>query len=124
MSQENKDIAVDFLLLASSGKVDEAYEKYVDMNGKQHNVYFPAGFPALQEAMREAHEVSPNQSFTPMMVLSDGDLVVVHSRVIRQSNDPVISVVHMFRIENGKIIEMWDTGIEVPPDSPNADGAF
>ena len=124
MSQDKKDIAVQFLTLAASGKVDEAYETYVDMNGKHHNVYFPTGFPALKEAMKEAHEQSPNKSFTPKTVLCEGDLVAVHSSVIRESDAPEISVVHMFRIESGKIVEMWDTGIEVPADSPNTDGAF
>jgi hypothetical protein len=35
-----------------------------------------------------------------------------------------MSVVHMFRIRNGKIAEMWDCGQQIPKDSPNTDGAF
>ncbi len=124
MHQDLKEVAVQFLQLAASGKIDEAYDRYVDMKGKHHNVYFAAGFPALKQAMGDAHKQSPNKSFTPKHVLCDGDLVAVYSRVIRESGGPDISVVHMFRIENGKIVEMWDCGMEIPTDCPNADGAF
>ena len=124
MHEDTKDFALRFLTLAASGKVDEAYDKYVDMQGKHHNVFFPAGFSALKKAMKDSHAQEPNKQFTPQNVLCDGDLVAVHSRLIRARGGPEISVVHMFRIENGKIVEMWDTGMEVPLDSPNTDGAF
>jgi hypothetical protein len=35
-----KDIAISFLKLASSGKVREAYEKYVHPDFSHHNPYF------------------------------------------------------------------------------------
>ena len=124
MNQDPKAVALQFLQLAASGQVDEAYDNYVDMSGKHHNVYFPAGFPSLREAMKDAHKKSPNRLFTPKTVLADGDLVAVHSHLIRAGSAPEISVVHIFRIAKGKIVEMWDTGMELPSDSPNSDGEF
>lgn len=124
MPHDNKDIAVQFLKLAAAGKVDEAYDRFVDMSGKHHNVYFPAGFAALKQAMKDAHAAEPNKEFTPKNVLCDGDLVAVHSRLVRAKGGPDISVVHILRIANGKIVEMWDTGMEIPKDCPNKDGAF
>lgn len=35
-----------------------------------------------------------------------------------------IAVVHMFRFENGKILEMWDVGQVMEKDSPNENGMF
>jgi predicted SnoaL-like aldol condensation-catalyzing enzyme len=77
-----------------------------------------------QSTRKDAHEKSPNKNFTQKTVLCDGDLVAVHSSVIRVSDAPEISVVHLFRIKGGKIVKMWDCGMEVPQEMPNADGAF
>jgi hypothetical protein len=35
-----KDIAIDFLKLASSDKVDEAYDKYIHPGFIHHNAYY------------------------------------------------------------------------------------
>lgn len=110
--------------MAAAGQVNEAYEMYVDMSGKHHNVYFPAGFAALKLAMIDSHSAEPNKTFTPINAICEGDLVAVHSRLIRQKDAPEISVVHILRVKNGKIVEMWDTGAEIPANSPNIDGAF
>jgi hypothetical protein len=37
-----KEIAIAFLHLASSGKVREAYEKYIHPEFQHHNPYFPS----------------------------------------------------------------------------------
>lgn len=54
-TQAHKQAAVQFLRLAVAGRIDEAYQRYVDMNGKHHNPYFSAGFPALKKGMIENH---------------------------------------------------------------------
>jgi hypothetical protein len=33
-------------------------------------------------------------------------------------------VVHLFRFQGDKVVEMWDLGQAVPADSPNQDGIF
>ncbi len=118
------NIALDFLRLVIAGYIADAYEKYVDMNGKHHNVYFPAGFSVLQKAMEDNHAQFPNKILTTKNILADGNLAAVHSHVQMSSDDKGISVVHIFRFSNGKIIEMWDVGGSIPEDSPNLDGAF
>lgn len=117
-----KDIAVDFLRLVTAGNIDEAYEKYVDMNGKHHNMYFPAGFSSLKDAMRENHKQFPNKEFEIKNTISEGSMVAVHSSI--SLGEKQISVVHIFRFEKGKISEMWDIGQEIPKELPNKDGAF
>jgi len=57
-------------------------------------------------------------------VLPEGDLVGVHSRVSHGSNQPEISVVHIFRFAGDQIDELWDVGMQAPPDSPNKNGMF
>jgi predicted SnoaL-like aldol condensation-catalyzing enzyme len=122
--QAYKQTAVDFLQLVVSGHIEEAYDKYVDMQGKQHNVYFPAGFSALKQAMIENHVQFPNKRLTVKNVLGDGDLVAVHSNIVMKSGEPGLAVVHIFRFNEGRIAEMWDIGEAIPADSPNQVGAF
>ncbi|HLD04444.1 MAG TPA: nuclear transport factor 2 family protein [Candidatus Nanoarchaeia archaeon] len=120
----HKQSATSFLNLIIAGKIDEAYEKYVNLQGKHHNAYFPAGFPVLKKAMMEAHIQSPNKQFTIKNVLEDGDLVAVHSHLIINPGEKGMITLHMFRFKDNKIVEMWDCGQPIPNDSPNKDGAF
>lgn len=46
--RSHKQTATDFLKLVVAGQIGEAYRKYVDMQRKHHNPFFPAGSPALQ----------------------------------------------------------------------------
>lgn len=121
----NKEIAVTFLKSVVAGKIDEACEKFVDMKGKHHNLFFPAGFPALRQAMKDNQEQFPGKSFTVKNALQDGSFVVTHSHLIMNAEDKTGKIaVHFFRFENGKIIEMWDVGMSIPENSPNQDGPF
>ncbi|MBI3334395.1 ester cyclase, partial [Candidatus Pacearchaeota archaeon] len=101
-----------------------AYEKYVDMNGKHHNMYFPAGFDSLKKAMKENHEKFPEKKFSIKHVIGEGEMAIAHSHLTFNSGGKEMIVFHMFRFKNGKIVEMWDCGQEIPDDIPNKDGAF
>ena len=119
-----KQVAVKFLRLVVVGRIDEAYEKHVDMRGKHHNPYYPAGFPALKKAMIDNHVEFPGKQIAVKNVLGDGDLVAVHSHIVLRPGETGVTVVHMFRFQGDRIIEMWDCGQSVPTDSPNKDGVF
>src|SRR5208283_1856004 len=120
----NRESAVQFLDLVIEGKIDEAYRRFVNMDGKHHNVFFAAGFATLHEAMKENHVQFPDKRMTVKNVLSDGDLVAVHSRIIPRGGDPGLIAVHLFRFDGGRIAEMWDCGQAIPAESPNRAGAF
>ncbi|MFZ2097887.1 MAG: hypothetical protein WAV05_14740 [Anaerolineales bacterium] len=122
--QANKERAVDFLQLVVSGKIDEAYEYYVNMHGKHHNMYYSAEFNSLKKGMLESHAQFSNKRLMVKNVLGDSDLVAIHSNIIMKTSEPGIAAVHIFRFEEGKIVEMWDIGQVIPLDSPNRIGAF
>jgi predicted SnoaL-like aldol condensation-catalyzing enzyme len=107
-----------------AGNIDEAYQKYVDMNGKHHNPFFPAGFPALLKAMKENHGQFPNKQINVKHVLTDGNIVAVHSELVLSPGGPAMVVFHVLRFSGDKVVEMWDCGQAVPADSPNNDGAM
>jgi predicted SnoaL-like aldol condensation-catalyzing enzyme len=116
--------AVQFLQLVTAGRIDEAYQKYVDMNGKHHNCYFPAGFPALKKAMIDNHKQFPAKKYTVKNVIGEGNMVAVHAHLALKQDDNGMVVVHICRFEGDKIVEFWDCGQAIPADMPNNDGAF
>lgn len=120
----NKQTALDFLNMVVSNRVDEAFDKYVDMSGKHHNVHTPAGFPALAQGMKDSDVQFPNKQFKSLFALEEGDKVAVYSSVVLKPKELEVAVTHIFRFVDGKIVEMWDVGMILPTEEINADGAF
>lgn len=123
-SDPDKEAAVQFLQLVVAGRINQAYERYVDMGGTHHNPFFRAGFLELRQAMIEDHARFPAKQLLVKHVLGDGDMVAVHSRLVVTAGEAGMVVVHLFRFHDNRIVEMWDCGQPVPADSPNKDGAF
>ncbi len=115
---------MDFLRLASSGKVREAFQKYVGPGFRHHNPYFQGDSESLIVAMEENAIKNPNKIFEMKRALQDGDMVAVHSRVQQNPNDAGAAVIHIFRFDGNFISELWDVGQPVPEDSPNQNGMF
>jgi predicted SnoaL-like aldol condensation-catalyzing enzyme len=124
MANQNKDAAVSFLKMASSGDVREAYSKFVGPGFRHHNPYFEGSAEALMTAMQENARENPNKTLDVKRVIAEGDLVAVHSHVRQNPDDLGGAVVHLFRFENGRIVELWDLGQPVPGESPNQYGMF
>lgn len=121
----NKEKAISFLKMAASGKVKEAYDKFIASNFVHHNQYFKGDRQSLLNAMEEASKHSPNRSFEVKQIIEEGPTVITHSLVTRQdSNEPKIAVVHIFRFDHEKIVELWDLGQLIDPNSPNENGVF
>jgi predicted SnoaL-like aldol condensation-catalyzing enzyme len=122
---KHKEAAMSFLKMAGMGQVEEAYVRYVAPSFTHHNQYFKGDRQSLLKAMQEASKTSPNKSIEIKRVYEDGDTVVTHSRVTRQDAEaPDIAVVHIFRFEKDRIVELWDLGQPISKDSPNENGMF
>ena len=117
-----KETATSFLKLAGSGNVKEAFAQFIAPDFIHHNQYFEGNSEALKVAMEEAHQSSPNKSVEIKFSYLDGDNVITHSLVVKE--DMEIAVVHIFRFENDKIVELWDLGQVIDKDSPNENGLF
>jgi predicted SnoaL-like aldol condensation-catalyzing enzyme len=122
--ENKKDIAVSFLQLASSGKVREAYRKYVHPEFRHHNPYFKGDRASLLAGMEESGIKFPNKVLEVVRVLEDGDYVVVHGKVRLNPDLPEIALMHIFRFGDDLIIEEWEAAQEVPNESPNESGMF
>jgi len=123
-SGSHKDAAIEFLRLCATGKVREAYERFVALGFRHHNVHFPGDRESLIRGMEEASHKFPATKIDVKLALEDGDLVAVYSRVKLDPGGPEVAVVHILRFEGDKVVEMWDVGQAVPADSPNKLGSF
>ena len=53
MNDNNRDAAVSFLKMSSSGKVREAYATFIGPNFRHHNPYFEGSAKTLMDGMEE-----------------------------------------------------------------------
>ncbi len=120
----NKQNAVDFLQMIVARKIKEAYKKYTSPKMIHHCAWFPHDAESLMNGMIEAHTKNPNTTIDIKHTLEDGNLVAVHLHVKHNAQELGYAIVHLFRFDNGKIVEMWDVGQEVPKESPNKKGMF
>ena len=123
-SQTLKEAAIEFLTLAASGKVSEAYARHVGFGFRHHNPNFRGDAASLKEAMQENASKNPNKALKVQRALQDGNEVAVLSHVQQHPGDRGGAVVHIFRFEGGRIVELWDIGQEVPEGSINENGMF
>ena len=124
MANQNKDAAISFLKMASRGDVSEAYSKFVGPGFRHHNPYFDGSAETLMTAMEENARENPNKTLDVKRAIAEWDLVAVHSHVRQGPDDRGAAVVHLFRFEEGRIVELWDLGQEAPAESPNQYGIF
>lgn len=118
----NKEKAISFLQLAGTGSVNEAYDSFVSDHFLHHNPYFKGDRESLKIAMEEAHKTSPNISVDIKKVFEDNESIITHSHIIKK--DMEIAVVHIFKFENGKIVELWDLAQILDKNSTNENGVF
>ena len=124
MADSNKNAAVSFLKMAASGKVQEAYSKFVGEGFRHHNPFFEGSAESLQAGMQASASQNPDKVLDVKRVIADGELVAVHSHVQQKPGERGAAVVHIFRFENGRIVELWDLGQPLPDESPNQFGMF
>ena len=124
MADNNKDAAVSFLKLAASGKVREAYSQFVGVGFRHHNPFFEGSAETLMAGMEENARQNPSRVLEVKYAIAEGELVAVHSHVRQKPGDLGAAVVHIFRFEKGRIVELWDLGQPVPEKSPNQYGMF
>jgi predicted SnoaL-like aldol condensation-catalyzing enzyme len=120
----NKDTALSFLRLVTSGKIREAYDKHVAPGFIHHNPYFKGNADSLRAGMEESEERFPGKNLEVQRSFEEGELVAVHSKVTLVPGKMVFGTVHIFRLKNGRIAELWDIAQQVPESSPNPHGMF
>ena len=113
-----------FLRLCATGKVREAYERFVAPGFKHHNPWFKGDAASLRAGMEQAAAKFPHTTIEFQHVFEDGNRVAVHSKVQHGAKLQPVSVVHICRFKGQRIVELWDIAVQEPEDSPNQNGLF
>ena len=124
MSQTPKQIAAQFLETVVAGRVREAYERHVGTGFRHHNPWFRGDAASLMAGMEDSQRDQPDKRFEIRFAIAEGDRVAVYSHLRQYPGHAGIAVVHIFRFDGEKIVEMWDIGQPVPDEVVNENGMF
>jgi predicted SnoaL-like aldol condensation-catalyzing enzyme len=125
MSQEsNRKIALSFFNLVLSGEFRKWFDKHTSQDFIHHNQYFKGDRESLIVAVEEDAKNNPNKQVEVKMLLADDNLVSTYSHVKQNPDDPGFALMHIFRFEDTRLVEMWDINQAILEDSPNENGMF
>ncbi len=123
--ESNKAAVREFYDLALNEKrPEEAVRKYLGARYRQHNPTAGDGAGPFVDFVKGFASAYPSLRFDFKRFIAEGDMVVVHSHLVRQPGDRGMAVVDLFRLENGKIVEHWDVLQEVPEHPANGNTMF
>jgi predicted SnoaL-like aldol condensation-catalyzing enzyme len=120
----NKKVAYDFYRIVLRGlRLDQA-EKYMRDDYMQHNPNADTGIQGFKEYFQKLGGPKPIPDTIPGLVAiqAEGDYVTLS--FVREYDDPAAkghpyttTWFDMFRIENGKIAEHWDSAMKAAPST-------
>lgn len=121
----NERIVIDFYNLAfNEHKPAEAAQRYIGATYIQHNPLVPNGASPFVGYFSDFFKTHPAAALDMVRVISEGDLVVVHSKFTTGPEDRGEAIIDIFRIADGKIVEHWDVIQPVPEHSANGNTMF
>ena len=101
------------LIAMDSSQVD----RYIAPGYIQHSSLAPPGVEHLKAFLDRVRVESPDARQEIKRALVDGDMVAVHTHVVRCPGDLGLAVVDLFRVADGRIVEHWDVVQDVPRES-------
>ncbi|MBM7047801.1 MULTISPECIES: nuclear transport factor 2 family protein [Rhizobium] len=116
--ETNRQIALRVLTGAFIDRDPSIVAQYFAPNYIQHNPSIPDGPAAIPGLIAS---LGKDFSYEPGMVVTEGDLVMVHGRYVGWGPKPMVAV-DIFRLADGKVAEHWDVMQEEVPASATASG--
>ncbi len=123
--EANKTMVREFYNLSLNlGKPEEAVARYLGPYYRQHNPGAADGGDAFIGFVQGFRKAFPGLKFDFRRFIAEGDLVAVHSHLVREPGDRGMAVMDIFRIEKGRIVEHWDVLQEIQKEAANSNTMF
>jgi predicted SnoaL-like aldol condensation-catalyzing enzyme len=122
--EANKKVVEKFYDLIINRKDFASASKYIGTRYTQHNPLVadgPEGLSAFVDFLKTNY---PGARSEIKRVFADGDYVILHVHSTRIPNTRGRAIIEIFKLENGKIVEHWDTIQDIPETSANPNGMF
>jgi predicted SnoaL-like aldol condensation-catalyzing enzyme len=123
LAERNKKIVVEFYQKLFGDKDVSVIDQYIVEDYIQHNPIAPDGRQAIQDIANKWLANQPKTKVDFQKVAADGDLVFLHIKS-KSFSGKYISLIEIFRLKDGKIVEHWDVMQEVPEKSANPHPMF
>jgi predicted SnoaL-like aldol condensation-catalyzing enzyme len=122
--EANKKLVLDFYEEIIGRKDFEAARKYMGATYRQHAPYATDGHEGLRAFVEWFRTNCPNHRYEVVRVLAEGDFVMLHLHGMGGPNTHGESVVDIFRVEDGKVVEHWDIIQPIPENAVNTNSMF
>ncbi|MEO6184984.1 MAG: ester cyclase [Steroidobacteraceae bacterium] len=120
----NKKLVLDFYEQIIGRKDFDAAQPFMGSTYKQHAPYAADGPDGLRAWLKGFKDAFPNHRYEVKLVIAEGDFVMLHLHGMGGPNPHGESVVDIFRVENGRVVEHWDIIQPIPDTADNANSMF
>ena len=122
--EENKKTVQAFYDFLINKKDFKSASKYIGSRYTQHNPLLPDQPEGLEVFVDFLKSNYPDAKSEIKRLFAEGDYVILHVHSVRIPNTRGRAIFELFKLENGKIVEHWDTIQEIPETSANPNGMF
>ena len=122
--QANKKLVLAFYEQIIGRKDFDAARRYMGPTYRQHAPYAADGPEGLRAWLAGFKAAFPNHRYEVKRVIAEGPYVMLHLHGMGGPNPHGESVVDIFRVENGKVVEHWDIIQAIPDSADNANSMF
>ena len=122
--EANKKLVLAFYEQIIGRKDFDAARRFMGDNYRQHAPYAADGHDGLRAWLAGFKAAFPNHRYEVKRVIAEGPFVMLHLHGMGGPNPHGESVVDIFRIEKGKVVEHWDIIQAIPDTADNANSMF
>ena len=122
--EANRKVVLDFYEKGINQKDADAAIALMGNRYVQHNPNAADGPEGFRKFIAFLREKFPNSRSEIKRSFVDGDYVILHVHAVREPGTRGSAIIDIFKLENGKIVEHWDTVQPIPENPANSNTMF